>query len=283
MTNDTPNSENNDGNGGGKPVAKNHDVALAVRSFSRDYISTQTDRAKHDEKTLFWARIAGTGVLVYTGITLVIAAAGIAAAIYGNQQAIATRESYAEVQRPFVIMTGLQIRQHLIPMPYWFFNVMAQNSGNTPTKDMRYIVLTTYGNPEDPEESFRNPRPPTWVARITLPPHFNGPLHFGQNGIPVNSFKQQVEQHKWWFIYGTAHYFDRFESSKEHITKFCYGVGAWIDDKNEPGYEPCLFWNCADDDCEADKLNYEKRQAEMRAEEQRQKMTPPEPNAPTPK
>jgi hypothetical protein len=228
-----------------------------------DYQVDERDYWRQQVRTS-WAQAIAALANVSVGLAA-LAAASYAAFIAGaafiqaHRQADAAVEANTVVQRPFVTFNGLQINQQnlLTPgMPYLWFTVLAQNSGNTPTKGMKYVVETSGGQPLDPEKAYQKPLGGA-LWRITLPPHFNGPLGFPANGIPLSAFKKMVEQHQSYYVYGATHYWDRFAEAKEHISKFCYAVGALISDSNQPAYEPCRFWNCADEDCDADQAEYE--------------------------
>jgi hypothetical protein len=143
MSQNNPDSSDGDGGGGDKPPSGYHEVARAIKSLNAYHEAAQNDRAEHDRKVLFWNRLAGIGVAVYTFLTVVIAGAGIWAAIYSGQQAAASREANLEGQRAIVTFSGLRVDQQTLGnpgLPYVWFTVLVQNSGNTPTKRMRYFV-----------------------------------------------------------------------------------------------------------------------------------------------
>jgi hypothetical protein len=259
MSEDKPN-DTGAGEGKNKPSADGQTIARAIDALRTDYEIGECQRKEHDRKVLRWSRIAGIGVAFYTILTVVIAGAGIWAAVYSGQQAAATREANSEGQRAFVTFDGLRIDQQNLGtpgLPYVWFTVLVQNSGNTPTKWMKYVIASSGTEPGDPEELYQHPTDIAFSRRITLPPHYNGPLALPQSAIPQSAFKTMVAQHRWYYVYGAAHYQDRFSGSKEHISKFCFAVGANISDASQPASTPCLFWNCIDDDCEADKADYE--------------------------
>src|SRR5271155_5526054 len=66
------NQKNSDSGGGNKPAAEQDKTALAIEALRKNYEAAQRDHAKHDGKTLFWARVTGIGVGIYTLLTLVI-------------------------------------------------------------------------------------------------------------------------------------------------------------------------------------------------------------------
>jgi len=255
--------ENDDRHGGQHPARKRGEITLAIKALQDSYEGSRQDQANHDRKTLFWGRVAGIGVAVYTGMTAVIVGAAIYSAMQAQDSAVAAREANNVGQGPFVTFTGLRIDQQTLGkpgLPYVWFTALVQNSGNTPTKDMKYVVESGRAEPGDPEQLYQHPTAIAFSQRITLPPHFNGPLALPISGIPQSAFKTMVDEHGWYFVYGTAHYRDRFTNSKEHVSKFCFAVGANISDASQPAYTPCRFWNCTDDDCELDKADYEAAQ-----------------------
>jgi len=168
-----------------------------------------------------------------------------------------------EAQRPFVLITGLQIHRQDLEggvLPYIGFRIVAQNSGNTATKDMHYVAIGPTRTPPitDPDTMYERPPDGFEKWKITLPPHFIGPLSFGLASIPLSSFKQAVNEHAWYFVYGAAHYRDALqEKSKEHVTRFCFQIGTSSADTNQITYIPCGGWNCADDDCNEDAQRYQ--------------------------
>ena len=83
MANDNPNGPNGDSNGCDEPGTECHEIALATETFRKSYETSESNRAQHDSKTLFWARVTGIGVGIYTFLTLAI----VCAAIYSAKQA----------------------------------------------------------------------------------------------------------------------------------------------------------------------------------------------------
>jgi hypothetical protein len=97
MADGDPKSEN----GGGVrdiPAAEHREIARAIETLSGNYESAQQSRADHDAKTLFWARVAGVGVSIYTLLTLAIVAASIYSALQAKIGADAARLSAATAQ-----------------------------------------------------------------------------------------------------------------------------------------------------------------------------------------
>ena len=147
------------------------------------------------------------------------------AAYYSSEQATFARQANYDVQRPFVSITGLKIsRESLAPgISYLWVEPVAQNSGNTPTADMRYHVSYSMGATIDPEIDFQKKYAENF--RMTMPPHYSGALP-AQAGIPWDTFRSMVAKHQVYFVTGVFHYADPFDNPKEHVTKFCFSVGA---------------------------------------------------------
>lgn len=187
-------------------------------------------------------------------LALIAAASSALAAWFGYDSNIST-------QRPFVSANTLQIGKDL-PF-YWRFNVVFNNSGNTPTQDMQYIVDLDCDATHnvDPEEKFEHPLPNGLPQHwhVTLGPHSNASLPFGTEiGLPFSVIDKMAKQRSTCALIGVVHYRDSFAFSTEHITKFCYSIGAVTrGNSSVPTYSQCVYWNCADADCDRDKERYQ--------------------------
>jgi hypothetical protein len=104
MAEDGLKRDNENGNGGGEPSAEHHEIALAIESFRKNYEAAQSNRANHDKKTLFWARVAGIGVSIYTVLTLAI----VGASIYSAKQAKISADAARATAR---IASDTEVRQ----------------------------------------------------------------------------------------------------------------------------------------------------------------------------
>jgi|SRR6516162_3316290 len=74
-----------------------------------------------------------------------------------------------------------------------------------------------------------------------------GPHYLGR---PISTIEKLAEERSQFFISGVAHYRGPFSRSPEYLTEFCFAVIP-IKENNavRPVYQPCLYWNCAYDDC----------------------------------
>jgi hypothetical protein len=91
MSNNKPEDENSAGDGGDKPAAEQHHIAFAIDALKTKYESAQAERGKHEKKSIFWARIAGIGVSIYTVLTVFI----MTASIYSAKQSTITENTPA--------------------------------------------------------------------------------------------------------------------------------------------------------------------------------------------
>lgn len=254
----------------GRNTDKRDPVADAISALA-DTVSTEraadrkqqerSDRGKGLRETL-------TIVLLFVTAALVFGQFREMQKVYAPiaDQAEATRESYASVQRAFVS----DVRVHLDPKEieggkpsYWMPRITVRNSGATPTRDLRYVSVynRSPSSPGDPEGWFEAEVSITRIlkGRITI-----GPQSEAEVPTPVVSFRlpeaqppevytQSVGTLTGAFVYG-----DQFTRSQLHTTKYCFVVLA-----SSAGFvftTPCDHWNCSDDDCKTDKGAYVARQ-----------------------
>jgi hypothetical protein len=163
----------------------------------------------------------------------------------------------------------------------WWFIPNIKNSGNTPTKNMRYLVIATCpsnlqfglapkqavdcnfverGEPVDPEDDlklFANNKP---IPAIIGP---QATAQLGGLGITESSF-EAIKNGFHLYLFGVIYYNDIFPNSPLHITKYCYVIGILTSEKGELFPQPafCDHWNCADDECKDDRNAWDKEVAE---------------------
>jgi hypothetical protein len=175
-----------------------------------------------------------------------------------------SEETARVTQRPYVSAPELRIVKRE-PI-YWMFQVMVENSGGTPTKDLRYVVVSSYNvAPTDPEDAFLHPKEPYLIfSGGFIAPKSKTALLPGESGLPQSVIDQMANDKSYFYIFGVIHYRDRFFGTPEHVTKFCFGALAikGQDGRGTPGWDVCRHWNCVDEDCQNDKERYE---AELKA------------------
>lgn len=211
-----------------------------------------------------------------------------------------TRKSFTEVQRAFIVVSGLQdenVKDANGKITAIKFTPIIRNSGNTPAKEVTWVTLDPFNvihslhfrefqfaaNPIDPDSFLETPEDIAPVGRAILGPHDTLPL---LPEFPINdrTFQMIVGGRISKFYFGTIHYLDLF-SAKERTTKYCYTINSFMTGGDGieltgpaikvPAARPfpvlCPHWNCADDQCTADKQRYEEETERI------PKWTPPPP------
>jgi hypothetical protein len=128
-----------------------------------------------------------------------------------------SHESYALTQRPFITIKNVEARYDDI-RSYWLFQVIAENSGNTPTRAMHSFATYTENADRDPEEVFQSPeadgRRFPGIIGPKAPSSLAGSF---VAGIPATYVADLATRRKDFYIYGVVHYRDWFSDTSEHI------------------------------------------------------------------
>jgi len=194
----------------------------------------------------------------------------------------ATRESYTAVQRPFVNYDDPTFTKYIPIDPdeirsssyvQYQIDMKVKNTGNTPTVDLKY----NYGKIMKYSSFPFNPRqpgtPPDWTEPADPVTHLeNQNLHRAilgpkqkksifpdvTNGLHVLGSMQSGISY---FVYGYFSYKDNFSSKNNHITKFCFKENISSVSRSDPmnpvlTTTPCSHWNCADVQCDDDKMQF---------------------------
>jgi hypothetical protein len=286
VTNDKLNDNNGAGGGGNKPTSDYADIVKSIEALGGKYKAAQKSQSDHNQKTLFWNRLTGWGVIVYTGLTFFIMLASMFGAIYSRQQASSAEKSVVAVQRAFIVVSGLKEEAvHTNDKVTGFkFTPIIRNSGNTPAKQVRWATLDPFNvgfspqfrqfagedNPVDPDQFFNQPEK---ISLIQIGRGILGPqdtlLLAPEFPIDDRAFQSIISGRLDRFYFGAIRYFDQF-SEKERVTKYCYTINNFSSgdgfEASGPGVKApavhpfpvlCQHWNCADEDCAADKKRYE--------------------------
>jgi hypothetical protein len=207
--------------------------------------------------------------------------------IAATEQHKDTIEALTTVQRAFVYTRELQFVARIGDDPLnptnhplsWWFTPIIENSGSTPTKQMRIVVIASCGTeplrvnfgfgpkqsmmcqdmpdagPPDPGEIMTHASDYKSLHLITasLGPRAQTPV--GGFGMPpdyIRNFPKNI------YFWGAMQYNDVFENTNQHITKYCYAVSATKNESgaSEPLISLCPHWNCADAECDADRKQY---------------------------
>jgi hypothetical protein len=228
---------------------------------------------------------------------------GITNAIEANK---ISRNALIASQRAFVTVTVTPEKKEVFVqppdgspakgLPGWWFVPVFENSGTTPTRDLRYLPLVIVCNvdqsvikrvgiaasfsiapkqnimfgaepdqcpinaympfaPYDPDDAFDSLQ----TGNAPVGPHAKIPI--SGIGITEQLLRETAlpDNTKRWFVYGSIHYKDRAPDERSHITKYCYIIGQ--DQRSDGGIDPrmtfCSHWNCADEECQDDKKQFE--------------------------
>jgi len=168
--------------------------------------------------------------------------------------------------RPFVFVKEITINPTIMP-GYWMFAVLVENSGNTPTREMDYLTISSRSTPTDPGDAFaRTPKNGYDVPELIhqrwqgsfLGPKAQMHLLGSQTELPVTVVSKMAADRENYYISGVIHYRDAFSNTPSHVTKFCYALIPFKEGtETRVNYQRCLYWNCADEDCKADRERYD--------------------------
>lgn len=169
------------------------------------------------------------------------------------------------IQRAFVYATDVELtpfRDSNRKLQYWRVSLNLENTGATPTKEIRWVVNPLYGpstNPEFEEIEIRRDA----VNLALLGPHMKVPFW---DGIINRAAEEKIIKGQEFYILGLVDYVDVFDETFWHVTKFCFHIyGApWNDklsatamdlliDSIDLRFNMCRRNNCADRACKAAK------------------------------
>jgi hypothetical protein len=257
----------------------------ATPACSKPHPGADANRNAPDQERKHWLEYA-------TGFFALVAALGSMSAVFvGYWQWSAmrennkiSRESFTSVQRAFVTISSFDTPIRLGDVPgqpgklvkYWWFIPNIRNNGNTPTKDMQYFVGATcpremtWSMPGrmaiacdftrqdilDPVDIFQKPAFKDMGSAAILGPQ--SAIGLGGIGITENSIQAILNGYQM-YLFGLVYYHDIFPDTPQHITKFCYQIGANRSDNDEivSSFGFCTHWNCADDECKDDRKAWE--------------------------
>ena len=267
-------------------------LASAIRSLAADYRSNQAQQRAHDRRVLWWTIAGAAAIFVYTLITLglyisTVIHNGISNKISRRANEI-NRQSFVAVQRAFVNVVDLKVEHgpgltpgepgsRGVEAMYWTFTPLIENSGNTQTRRLEVSTMAwcppvgvgielrplqgmvcevTPIAPGDPQHFYEIGGAKT--IHSILGPHAR--REFGGAGVTENFVEASANGGTLrWYVFGVIHYEDIFPQTQPHITKYCYQIGATKSVTGEirpvPGF--CDHWNCADDECDQDKREYD--------------------------
>jgi hypothetical protein len=180
---------------------------------------------------------------------------------YGQLKAIHRQADIAEktvipAERAYMFVQRIDATVSPVTGGYvtWTFDVIWQNVGKTPTRNLR-IYTQTFVDPLDIPANFQ------FLAAGEFPITIAGPGGVVQ-GLPVGISPADLAASQagesFIYIWGWARYLDVFEHTPEHVTKFCWRLQMFGDPTkmHHPETNFTQFrWrhhvrhNCADEDC----------------------------------
>jgi hypothetical protein len=180
------------------------------------------------------------------------------AADAATNAASTAKEALVSVQRAYVnFSTAIEPRGFIVngKVTSWEFTVPFENSGDTPTKGMTMRIHLHLSKDKIPED-FTYPTAEGRDPLIALGPKGKtgtGPV----GGVTSEALKNVQAGKEHLYIYGWSKYMDVFDSTPEHITKFCYELTEWggspFSTQNHPTFwSMCPHHNCTDEDCKID-------------------------------
>jgi hypothetical protein len=270
-------------------------LAKAIQSLAADYQSNQAQQRAHDRRVLCWTVAGAAAIFVYTLVTLglfigTVIHNGITNKISRRANEI-SRQSFVAVQRAFVNV-DLKVEHEPGLMPgdpgapgvkamYWTFTPIIENSGNTQTRRLEVstmawcpppgvgialkplqgmICKVTPVVPGDPQHFYAIGSGKT--IHSILGPHAK--REFGGAGVTENFIEASASSGTLrWYVFGVIHYEDIFPQTQPHITKYCYQIEGTksVTGEIRPVPSFCEHWNCADDECDRDRREYEEELA----------------------
>jgi hypothetical protein len=267
-----------------QPARDYRAIVHALNSLKQEIAASNKSNNTSQQNALRWNK------------HMVIAAAGsnvlaLLAVLLSKCSVDATRESYTAVQRAFVVSSGIKIepkKDQDGAITGYELSPLIWNSGSTPTKDMRAVFIdprqyrqnSYYGPPPDPDSFIitgpsSDPTTPK-LSRYVIGPHDYLPPIARPFMLNRRTTQDILSGQLGSFYFGVIRYYDVFDGSPEHVTKFCYDLNSFVAGGAEgfsasgpglaapavrPDFAICPHWNCADNECEDDKRRYDEEKA----------------------
>jgi hypothetical protein len=286
-----PSAKTNNAASGNQPARDYRAIVHSIDSITKKISASNKANDSYQQDNLWWNKRTAIAVGVYTFLTLGL--------VILNKCAIdATRESFTAVQRAFIVVSGMKTETKRDvegkTTSGFTFAPIIRNSGNTPTKDMEFVFIDPIGemmmimrrnqpiphesNPADPETFLGYKGEEISVGHYLLGPHDDLPPLVRDVTIDSKTFDDIISGRVGRFFYGAVRYYDVFEHTPQHITKYCFtinnfkiGPGGFemaTRSITAPGVTPyyaiCGHWNCSDDECDGDKRRYESEMTNAR-------------------
>jgi hypothetical protein len=248
-----------------------------------DYDRRKTgEKVKRDKEAAeSWRYKLKDPITAFTGVLALVACLQTCILKQSDITLRDTLSANEAIQMPFVTIRSLKVesgdklRYRDPAQKYWSFKPEFENSGSTITRNLQiypaYVVASAPGEFSlDQLQSFivgnqsRVPHAPIDPALIKEASRYKdrnlvlGP-HAKQivGGISLSADFLKRPNNAW-FAFGIATYNDIF-SQTSHVTKYCYEILGLNGSDEAPNIAACSHWNCADQECEADKASYDRQ------------------------
>jgi len=200
---------------------------------------------------------------IIAGGTILLGIVGIGSLLLTHSSNVTNKETLVDVQRAFVFLNGFQamkIQDVNRKVFGWSFAPVWENSGTTPTRNLR-IHVSSQWRPDALPDNFGFPD--LWSDPQA--PHVEIPILLGPKAtiagtsitfapdliMKVNTRQEHI------YFWGWATYRDVFSKTPMHVTKFCQELTGFGDNPFAPiavGPIPitlsnCNHNNCADEEC----------------------------------
>ncbi len=138
-----------------------------------------------------------------------------------------------------------------------FLEIPFENSGTTPTKFLKQTIKRSEVGQAVPEDFFRGDYWKDDKAAVLGP---KDKLYGGHIYVPageMDALKHRTESTEHVYIFGRATYYDVFDHTARHVTKFCYELTGFADNPVTSSPAEAIFtlcesqrYNCADSECQ---------------------------------
>jgi hypothetical protein len=233
----------------------------------RHYNARNDPLANATRKLVVWTRVlAGAAV-----VSLIVAGVSLCAAFlqWGALRRAddTTREAFTAVQRAFVTVGDLAIAPVVGDQgktDLWQVTPIIENSGNTPTKNLRYLFSTSIADAKYFKDApYINLVCAGGIPISNLVPDFNhvviGPksklptTFFNAPGVSSGTVEQVRAGNSFVIVQGVIRYDDILSDTAHHITRSCFLFDRrqTIIKPDDPlSFSMCSLYNCADEECE---------------------------------
>jgi hypothetical protein len=216
--------------------------------------SEKSETTMKKEPTSNWFLVAFTAALVVTGYLQWDAIGGQLKAMLESNEALEIVQAATVSFSPSVkvLPISFHIKTNPIKVEGWQLTVPFSNDGDTSTKNGQLFWNYLYRIEPIPD-AFGFPDVPGDAGPFALGPKES--VHTRPLRVAIDFIKNVQDRRGHLYVYGWATYRDRFKTTPDHRTEFCYELtevdGDIMVDKGLAAYEfsLCKHHNCYDEEC----------------------------------